>query len=74
MDTLSRNKQYHFQVNGELLDKAKDILANRGLTVSEVLNLFVECIIDKGDLPLQEDDGLLKDFFEELKKEILLRH
>lgn len=74
MDTLSRNKQYHYQVNGELFDKAKDILANRGLTVSEVLNLFVECIIDKGDLPLQEDDGLLKDSFEELKKEILLRH
>lgn len=56
MTTLTRNRQFNFRVNEEILNSAKDVLEKQGMTSSDALNLFVEQIATKQELPIQTEE------------------
>lgn len=71
MATLTRNKQYNFRVNAEMLEKAKSVLEAKNISVSDALNLFVERIVEEQDLPIKTAEQVRSEaFLLELQEEL----
>lgn len=71
MATLTRNRQFNFRVNEEMLNGAKDVLEKQGMTLSDALNLFVEQIATKQELPIQTEEEMRAEaFLAELQSEL----
>ncbi|EFQ57355.1 type II toxin-antitoxin system RelB/ParD family antitoxin [Streptococcus downei] len=63
MSTLTRDKLYNFRVNSKQLEKAKEILQARDISISDALNLFVNQIIEKNDLPIKTQEEVKAEKF-----------
>lgn len=71
MATLTRDRQYNFRVNAEMLDKAKSVLEARNISVSDALNLFVERVVEEQDLPIKTAEQVQAEaFLAELQSEL----
>lgn len=71
MATLTRNRQFNFRVNEEMLNSAKDVLEKQGMTLSDALNLFVEQIAIKQEMPIQTEEEMRAEaFLAELQSEL----
>lgn len=71
MATLMRDRQYNFRVNTEMLEKAKNILEAKNISVPDALNLFVERVVEEQDLPIKTADQVRAEkFLAELVSEL----
>lgn len=71
MATLTRNRQFNFRVNEEMLNSAKEVLEKQGMTLSDALNLFVEQIATKQEMPIQTEEEMRAEaFLAELQSEL----
>ncbi|KXU14589.1 DNA-damage-inducible protein J [Streptococcus oralis] len=63
MATLARDRQFNFRVNADMLNGAKEVLEKKGLTLSDALNLFLEQVVAKQELPIQTEDEMRAEAF-----------
>lgn len=71
MVTLTRDRQYNFRVNAEMLEKAKSVLEAKNISVSDALNLFVERVVEEQDLPIKTAEQVRAEaFLVELQSEL----
>ncbi|HEM5323268.1 TPA: type II toxin-antitoxin system RelB/DinJ family antitoxin [Streptococcus suis] len=71
MATLTRDRQYNFRVNAEMLDKAKSVLEAKNISVPDALNLFVERVVEEQDLPIKTAEQVrAATFLAELQSEL----
>ncbi|HEL0026770.1 TPA: type II toxin-antitoxin system RelB/DinJ family antitoxin [Streptococcus equi subsp. zooepidemicus] len=71
MATLTRDRQYNFRVNTEMLEEAKRILESKNISVPDALNLFVERVVEEKDLPIKTTEQIrAESFLNELISEL----
>lgn len=71
MATLTRDRQYNFRVNAEMLDKAKSVLEAKNISIPDALNLFVERVVEEQDLPIKTAEQVRAEaFLTELQSEL----
>lgn len=71
MATLTRDRQYNFRVNAEMLDKAKLVLEAKNISIPDALNLFVERVVEEQDLPIKTAEQVQAEtFLAELQSEL----
>ncbi|HFI2439100.1 TPA: type II toxin-antitoxin system RelB/DinJ family antitoxin [Streptococcus suis] len=71
MATLTRDRQYNFRVNAELLEQAKSVFEEKDITVSDALNLFLKNVAVTQQVELKTEDELEKEqLFKQLQAEV----
>ena len=71
MATLTRDRQYNFRVNAEMLEQAKSVLESNDITVSDALNLFLKNVAVTQQVELKTEDELEKEqLFKQLQAEV----
>ncbi|MGT2742691.1 type II toxin-antitoxin system RelB/DinJ family antitoxin [Streptococcus plurextorum] len=71
MATLTRDRQYNFRVNAEMLEQAKSVLESKDISVSDALNLFLKNVAVTQQVDLKTDDELEKEqLFKQLQAEV----
>ena len=71
MYSLEKNTQVNFRTNGDLLERAKEIISEHNLDMTASFNLFLENIVQNKKLPFETDtDKEREELLTQLRSEI----
>lgn len=51
---LARNQQFNFRVNADVLAQAKEVAQLRGVSLADMLNQFLEAVVETKNVPLEQ--------------------
>jgi len=64
---ITLSKQYNFKLNEATMEQARNIIKEKGMTMTDAISLFVEQIVLEQDLPIKTAEDLHR---EQLIKEL----
>ncbi|MBS5554625.1 MAG: type II toxin-antitoxin system RelB/DinJ family antitoxin [Streptococcus mitis] len=65
---ITLSKQYNFKLNGATMEQARNIIKEKGMTMTDAISLFVEQIVLEQDLPIKTAEDLHREqLIEELQ-------
>ena len=66
--TITLSKQYNFKLNEATMEQARNIIKEKGMTMTDAISLFVEQIVLEQDLPIKTAEDLYREqLIEELQ-------
>ena len=66
--TITLSKQYNFKLNEATMEQARNIIKEKGMTMTDAISLFVEQIVLEQDLPIKTAEDLHREqLIEELQ-------
>jgi addiction module RelB/DinJ family antitoxin len=73
MKNILKDAQVNFKTNSRNLENAKSVFEKNGLTLTDAMNLFVDFVSTKNELPFQtpeeiEREKLIKEFQMQVEK------
>ena len=65
---ITLSKQYNFKLNEATMEQARNIIKEKGMTMTDAISLFVEQIVLEQDLPIKTAEDLHREqLIEELQ-------
>ena len=65
---ITLSKQYNFKLNEATMEQARNIMKEKGMTMTDAISLFVEQIVLEQDLPIKTAEDLHREqLIEELQ-------
>ena len=65
---ITLSKQYNFKLNEATMEQARNIIKEKGMTMTDAISLFVEQIVLEQDLPIKTVEDLHREqLIEELQ-------
>ena len=65
---ITLSKQYNFKLNEATMEQARNIIKEKGMTMTDAISLFVEQIVLEQDLPIKTEEDLHREqLIEELQ-------
>ena len=65
---INLSKQYNFKLNEATMEQARNIIKEKGMTMTDAISLFVEQIVLEQDLPIKTAEDLHREqLIEELQ-------
>ncbi|KAA9260555.1 type II toxin-antitoxin system RelB/DinJ family antitoxin [Streptococcus anginosus] len=55
---ITLSKQYNFKLNEATMEQARNIIKEKGMTMTDAISLFVEQIVLEQDLPIKTAEDL----------------
>ena len=55
---INLSKQYNFKLNEATMEQARNIIKEKGMTMTDAISLFVEQIVLEQDLPIKTAEDL----------------
>ena len=65
---ITLSKQYNFKLNEATMEQARNIIKEKGMTMTDAISLFIEQIVLEQDLPIKTAEDLRREqLIEELQ-------
>lgn len=65
---ITLSKQYNFKLNEATMEQARNIIKEKGMTMTDAISLFIEQIVLEQDLPIKTAEDLHREqLIEELQ-------
>ena len=58
---ITLSKQYNFKLNEATMEQARNIIKEKGMTMTDAISLFVEQIVLEQDLPIKTAEDLYRE-------------